>query len=63
MDQDRIKGLALKVKGSIKQAVGKMIGSRTLENEGKIDHAAGSVRKTVGEAKDAVRDVTKDRET
>lgn len=60
MDKDRIKGAAQKIKGGIKQAVGRMIGSKKLEAEGRIDHAAGSVRKVVGEAKDVVRDVAKD---
>lgn len=61
MDKDRIKGTAQKIKGGIKEAVGRMIGSKKLETDGKIDKATGSVRKVVGEAKDVVRDVAKDR--
>ena len=60
MDKDRIKGAAQKIKGGIKEAVGKMTGNRKLEADGKIDKAAGSVRQVVGEAKDVVRDVVKD---
>ncbi len=60
MDKDRIKGTAQKMKGGIKEAVGKMIGDEKLEADGKIDKAAGSVRKAVGEAKDVVRDVARD---
>ncbi len=60
MDKDRIKGTAQKIKGGIKEAFGKMIGDKKLEADGKVDKAAGSVRKTVGEAKDVVRDVAKD---
>lgn len=60
MDKDRIKGTAQKIKGGIKEAVGKIIGSKKLETEGRIDHAAGSVRNGVGKAKDVVRDIGKD---
>lgn len=60
IDKDRIKGTAQKIKGGIKEAVGKMIGDKKLETDGKIDKASGSVRKAVGEAKDVVRDVSKD---
>ena len=61
MDKDRIKGAAQKIKGSIEKTVGKMVGNKKLETEGKIDVAAGNVRKAVGKAKDAVRDAVKDR--
>lgn len=61
MDKDRIKGAAQKIKGSIEKTVGKMVGNKKLETEGKIDVAAGNVRKAVGEAKDVVRDAVKDR--
>ena len=56
MDKDRIKGVAQKIKGNIEEVVGKMTGNRKLETDGKIDNAAGNVRKAVGEAKDVVRD-------
>lgn len=61
MDKDRIKGTAQKIKGSIERMVGKLIGSRRLETDGKIDEAAGGARKAVGEAKDVVREAIKDR--
>lgn len=61
MDKDRIKGVAQKIKGNIKQAVGRMTGNKELETDGKIDSAAGSVRKAVGEAKDVVRDAVNER--
>ena len=43
-------GTADKVKGSIKEAAGKLTGDRRTEAEGKTD-------RTKGEAKDAARDV------
>jgi uncharacterized protein YjbJ (UPF0337 family) len=56
MDKDRIKGTAEQVKGSIKEAVGKITGNDKLEVEGKADKLAGKAQAKVGEAKDAVRD-------
>ena len=61
MDKDRIKGAAQKIKGTIEKTVGRFVGNRKLETDGKIDEAAGNVRKAVGEAKDVVRDAVKDR--
>lgn len=59
MDKDRIKGTAEQVKGSIKEAVGKITGNDKLELEGKTDKVAGKAQAKVGEAKDAVRDAVK----
>jgi uncharacterized protein YjbJ (UPF0337 family) len=38
-----------------------MMGNKKLETDGKIDHATGSARTTVGNAKDAVRDAASGR--
>ena len=59
MDKDRIKGVAQKIKGN--EVVGKMTGNKKLQTDGKIDNAAGNVRKAVGEAKDVVRDAVNER--
>ena len=59
MDKDRIKGTAQKIKGGIKEGVGKMFGNRKLEAGGRIERAAGSVRKVIGDAKDGVRSMVK----
>lgn len=63
MDKDRIKGAAQTIKGTIKKTIGKLVGNKKLETDGKIDEASGRVRKAVGEAKDVVRDDIKDRTT
>lgn len=55
MDKDRIKGSAEQVKGSIKEAAGKVTGDTKLEGEGKADKAAGKVQNTIGGVKDAVK--------
>ena len=55
MDKDRIKGSAEQVKGSVKEAAGKIFGDKKLETEGKTDKAAGKVQNVVGGLKDALR--------
>lgn len=59
MDSNRIKGEARKVKGSIKEAAGKITGDRSLEAEGIAEKAAGSVQSAAGKAADKVRDATR----
>lgn len=59
MDKDRIEGKATELKGSIKEAVGKITGSENLQAEGKADKLAGKAQAKVGEAKDAVKDALK----
>jgi uncharacterized protein YjbJ (UPF0337 family) len=55
MDKDRIKGAANQVKGSVKEAAGKVTGDSKLQGEGAADKAAGKVQNTVGGIKDAVK--------
>lgn len=57
MDNDRIAGTARQVKGSIKEAIGKVTGDTKIEAEGKAGKAAGKVQNAVGAAKDSVRDM------
>jgi uncharacterized protein YjbJ (UPF0337 family) len=59
MDKDRIEGAARQVKGTIKEAVGKVSGDRKTEVEGRTEKAAGKVQNAVGGAKDSVRDALK----
>lgn len=56
MDKDRIKGMANKAKGSIKEATGKAIGDSKLRAEGKADKAKGTIQNAVGGAKDKIRE-------
>ena len=55
MDKDRIKGSAEQIKGTVKEAVGKVLGDEKMETEGATDKAAGKVQNAVGGLKDAVR--------
>lgn len=59
MDKDRIDGAAKQVKGSIKEAVGKVTGDKKTQAEGVAEKAAGKVQNSVGGAKDAARDTLK----
>jgi len=56
MDREHIKGAADKVKGAVKDTVGKVTGDEKMQAEGKLDKAKGAVHDAVGDAKDAVRD-------
>ena len=44
------------IKGRLKEAGGDLTGDDSLKNEGKVDQAAGSVKDTVGDAADKVKD-------
>jgi uncharacterized protein YjbJ (UPF0337 family) len=55
MDRDRIEGSAEQAKGTVKETVGKILGDKKLETEGKTDKAAGQIQNAVGGLKDAVR--------
>ncbi|MDX2290402.1 MAG: CsbD family protein [Hyphomicrobiaceae bacterium] len=59
MNSLRIKGAALKLKGSIKEAVGRLTGDERLEASGELDKVVGSVRTAMGTTQDAVRDSIK----
>jgi uncharacterized protein YjbJ (UPF0337 family) len=56
MDKDRIEGVGKQVKGSVKEAAGKLTGDAKLEAEGKLDKAAGKIQNAVGGMKDAARE-------
>jgi uncharacterized protein YjbJ (UPF0337 family) len=56
---DKVSGIANKVAGTIKQGVGKAVGSERLEAEGHIQEAKGKVQTAVGDAKSAVKDGAK----
>ena len=55
MDKNRIVGSAKQIKGSIKEAVGKVIGDAKLQVDGKADRAEGRVQNMVGAIKDSVK--------
>ena len=56
MDNDRVRGDASRVKGSVKQAIGKVTGDRKAQAEGATEKAIGQGQSAMGSAKDRVRD-------
>lgn len=50
-------GTADKIKGSVKEAAGKLTGDRRLESEGKTDQVKGDVKNAGHDAKEAVKGV------
>jgi len=59
MDKERIKGMAQRTKGAVKEGAGKAFGDEKLKADGKMDKMEGKVRNTVGGMKDAMRDAGK----
>ncbi|TCQ08872.1 CsbD-like protein [Rhizobium sp. PP-F2F-G36] len=59
MDKNRIEGGAKEAKGTVKEAVSKLVGNERLEAEGKIDKADGKAQSTLGKAKDAIKGALK----
>ncbi|GAB5101112.1 CsbD family protein [Caballeronia sp. HLA56] len=59
MDKNRVEGAAKQVKGSIKEAIGKVTGDRTTEAKGAAEKAEGKVQETAGKALDKVKDAFK----
>ncbi len=55
VDKNRVEGAADKVKGSVKEAAGKVTGDAKLQADGKADKAGGAVKNTVGGAADAIK--------
>ena len=47
-------------KGKLKEGAGAVTGDKSLKNEGRVDQAAGSVKKGVDKVKDAVTGRDKD---
>jgi uncharacterized protein YjbJ (UPF0337 family) len=58
MDKEHVKGAADKVKGAVKDTVGKATGDTKMQAEGKVDKAKGTARNVAGDVKDAARDAT-----
>jgi len=49
--KDNAEGKMHQVKGAVKEAVGKVVGNRDLETEGKLENLDGKVQEKVGEVK------------
>ena len=60
MDKDRIAGTAHEIKGSVKEAIGKVVGDAKLQSDGKAERTAGKIQNAVGGMKDTVREIVKE---
>ncbi|BAX62797.1 CsbD family protein [Burkholderia stabilis] len=58
MDSNRIEGKLKQLKGSLKEALGKVTGDRKTEAEGIAEQQAGKIQEQAGESTDAVRKQT-----
>ncbi len=59
MDRNRVKGAAHQVKGTVKEAIGRMTGDTKLRVEGTAEKLGGKVQSSFGRAKDALRDAVR----
>jgi uncharacterized protein YjbJ (UPF0337 family) len=59
MDKDRVEGAGRQVKGSVKEAIGKVTGDAKTQTEGAAEKAAGKVQSAIGGAKDSIREALK----
>lgn len=59
MDKDKIDGAAKQVKGSVKEAFGKVTGNTSTQAEGAAEKATGKVQSSDGNVKDKARDTLK----
>jgi uncharacterized protein YjbJ (UPF0337 family) len=55
MNRDQVKGMGLKAKGKLNEAVGKATGNRSQEIKGDLQQAAGGIRQSFGRAKARIR--------
>ena len=60
MDKHRIAGAARGIKGSVKEAIGKVTGDAKLQSDGKAQRTAGKIQNAVGGMKDTVREIAKE---
>jgi uncharacterized protein YjbJ (UPF0337 family) len=55
MNMDQIMGLAKKVKGSVRQRIGRATGNRAMQIRGMAEKSAGQVQKACGDMKAMLR--------
>ena len=59
MNDNQTEGSVERVKGAVKEAVGRLLGDQRLEAEGKKDQAAGKLQQQVGDVVEVLSDVLK----
>jgi len=56
MSEEEAKGRNLKLKGKIREEVGKITGDKSAQIEGKAEQAIGKIREEAGKAKRKIED-------
>jgi uncharacterized protein YjbJ (UPF0337 family) len=59
INKDQVKGRLEEVKGTIKEATGKLVGDKTLEAKGNIQKNLGKVQAKFGDVKQDVKESSK----
>ncbi|MEP7270709.1 MAG: CsbD family protein [Acidobacteriota bacterium] len=59
-NEDEVEGKGKKIKGTIKDKVGELIGDKDLEAEGEAEHAAGDLQEKGGTVRRKVGEVVED---
>jgi uncharacterized protein YjbJ (UPF0337 family) len=55
MDKDRVIGAGKQILGSVKEAVGKLVGDAKLQVDGKAEQIEGQLQNDAGSAKDSLK--------
>jgi uncharacterized protein YjbJ (UPF0337 family) len=58
-NKDEVEGKGKQVKGTVKEGVGKVIGNRSLQEEGQADQQEGEIEEGFGKARRKVGDAVK----
>lgn len=59
MNKDQVKGTAKDIAGKVQSETGKLIGNKEMEAKGLKNEVVGKAQKTLGDAKEAVKDAVK----
>jgi uncharacterized protein YjbJ (UPF0337 family) len=59
MNKNQAEGSAEQVKGAVKEAVGRLVGDKRVEAEGKKDQAAGKLQAQIGDVVEVLSNVLK----
>jgi len=55
MNEDQVRGRIAEVKGILKEAVGKVVGSKKMEKKGKVKKLKGLVQAEFGDAREEIK--------
>lgn len=57
MDKDRLARSIKRAAGAVRQMVGKLLGDRKMESEGRAEKAEGNFQNAIGGVKDTAREI------